>query len=137
MNQLYGHTLWEHVMELLEVVFSETFLFPSENQANFIRNSLREEIIFIAYKFAETEEGAVSPRNLLPYILIRDRFEKMESKLLHSFQNKWLSVEKYYFIKFMIFNIEGQIAFRINQYAIQPYPFHFEQHVERSKLSNL
>ena len=83
------------------------------------------DVIFIASKFANTVEGQVSPENLLPFFLIDERLSQMERNLLDCYEEKWVVIAKYYFIKQLIESIRGQIVFRIDQFSIQPFIFLF------------
>jgi hypothetical protein len=83
------------------------------------------DVIFIASKFANTVEGQVSPENLLPFFLIDERLSRMERNLLDCYEEKWVVIAKYYFIKQLMESIRGQIVFRIDQFSIQPSIFLF------------
>jgi hypothetical protein len=83
------------------------------------------DVIFIASKFANTVEGQVSPENLLPFFLINERLAIMERDLLNCYEEKWVVIAKYYFIKQLMESIRGQIVFRIDQFSIQPSIFLF------------
>jgi hypothetical protein len=95
------------------------------------------DVIFIASKFANTVEGQVSPENLLPFFLIDERLSRMERNLLDCYEEKWVVIAKYYFIKQLIESIRGQIVFRIDQFSIQPFIFLFPVNHYQYKLTGV
>lgn len=123
MEPLYINNLWTGIIELTELVFSETYLFPLTERASLLSKDLRLDVIFVASKFANTVEGQVSPENLLPFFLINERLIRMERNLLDCYEEKWVVIAKYYFIKQLMESIRGQIVFRIDQFSIQPFIF--------------
>jgi hypothetical protein len=116
--------LWEEIMDLLEIVFSETEQFPIAVGTIHLSWDLRRDVMFLATKYAHTEGGLISPDNLLPLFLMEERLRQMAARWLNSFENKWINIEKYYFIKQKMVNIEGQINFRIEQFTIRPLSYH-------------
>jgi hypothetical protein len=95
------------------------------------------DVIFIASKFVNTVEGQVSPENLLPFFLIDERLTQMEHNLFDCYEEKWVVIAKYYFIKQLIESIRGQIVFRIDQFSIQPFKFLFSVGHHQYKLTGL
>ena len=124
MESHYVDNLWEGIMDLLETVFSETQQFPITDSAAHLSSDLRMDVMFVATKYAHTEGGLISPDNLLPLFLMEERLRQMEIRWLNSFEKKWINIEKYYFIKQKMVNIEGQIDFRIKQFTIRPLSYH-------------
>ena len=137
MEPLYINNLWNGIIELTELVFSETYLFPLNERASLLSKDLRMDVIFIASKFANTVEGQVSPENLLPFFLIDERLSRMERNLLDCYEEKWVVIAKYYFIKQLMESIRGQIVFRINQFSIQPSIFLFPVSHHQYKLTGV
>jgi len=124
MESRYVDNLWEGIMDLLETVFSETQQFPITDSAAHLSSDLRMDVMFVATKYAHTEGGLISPDNLLSLFLMEERLRQMEVRWLNSFEKKWINIEKYYFIKQKMVNIEGQIDFRIKQFTIRPLSYH-------------
>ena len=137
MEPLYINNLWNGIIELTEMVFSETDLFPLNERACLLCKDLRMDVIFIASKFANTVEGQVSPENLLPFFLIDERLSRMERNLFDCYEEKWVVIAKYYFIKQLMENIRGQIVFRIDQFSIQPFIFLFPENHHQYKLTGI
>jgi hypothetical protein len=137
MEPLYINNLWKGIIELTELVFSETYLFPLNERASLLSKDLRMDVIFIASKFANTVEGQVSPENLLPFFLIDERLSRMERNLLDCYEEKWVVISKYYFIKQLMESIRGQIVFRIDQFSIQPFIFLFPENHHQYKLTGV
>ena len=137
MEPLYINNLWKGIIELTELVFSETYLFPLTERANLLSKDLRIDVIFIASKFANTVEGQVSPENLLPFFLIDERLSRMERNLFDCYEEKWVVIAKYYFIKQLMESIRGQIVFRIDQFSIQPFIFLFPTGHHQYKLTGV
>lgn len=137
MEPLYINNLWKGIIELTELVFSETYLFPLNERASLLSKDLRMDVLFIASKFANTVEGQVSPENLLPFFLIDERLSRMERNLLDCYEEKWVVIAKYYFIKLLIESIRGQIVFRIDQFSIQPFIFLFPLGHQQYKLTGI
>ena len=137
MEPLYINNLWNGIIELTEMVFSETDLFPLNERACLLCKDLRMDVIFIASKFANTVEGQVSPENLLPFFLIDERLTQMEHNLFDCYEEKWVVIAKYYFIKQLIESIRGQIVFRIDQFSIQPFIFLFPENHHQYKLTGI
>jgi hypothetical protein len=137
MEPLYINNLWKGIIELTELVFSETYLFPLTERANLLSKDLRIDVIFIASKFANTVEGQVSPENLLPFFLIDERLSRMERNLLDCYEEKWVVIAKYYFMKQLMESIRGQIVFRIDQFSIQPFIFLFPENHHQYKLTGV
>ena len=137
MEPLYINNLWKGIIELTELVFSETYLFPLNEKASLLSKELRMDVIFIASKFANTVEGQVSPENLLPFFLIDERLSQMERNLFDCYEEKWVVIAKYYFIKQLIESIRGQIVFRIDQFSIQPFIFLFPVGHHQYKLTGV
>ena len=137
MEPLYINKLWNGIIELTELVFSETYLFPLNEKASLLSKELRMDVIFIASKFVNTVEGQVSPENLLPFFLIDERLSQMERNLLDCYEEKWVVIAKYYFIKRLIESIRGQIVFRIDQFSIQPFIFLFPVNQHQYKLTGV
>jgi len=79
----------------------------------------------------------VSPENLLPFFLIDERLSRMELNLLDCYEEKWVVISKYYFIKQLIESIRGQIIFRIDQFSIQPFIFLFPAGHHQYKLTGI
>jgi hypothetical protein len=75
MEPLYINNLWKGIIELTELVFSETYLFPLNERASLLSKDLRMDVLFIASKFANTVEGQVSPENLLSSSSMKDYLE--------------------------------------------------------------
>ena len=137
MEPHYINNLWNGIIELTELVFSETYLFPLNERASLLSKELRMDVIFIASKFANTVEGQVSPENLLPFFLIDERLSRMERNLLDCYKEKWVFIAKYYFIKQLMESIRGQIVFRIDQFSIQPFIFLFPENHHQYKLTGI
>ena len=137
MEPLYINNLWNGIIELTEMVFSETDLFPLNERACLLCKDLRMDVIFIASKFANTVEGQVSPENLLPFFLIDERLSRMERNLFDCYEEKWVVIAKYYFIKQLMESIRGQIVFRIDQFSIQPFIFLFPENHHQYKLTGI
>lgn len=137
MEPLYINNLWKGIIELTELVFSETYLFPLNERASLLSKDLRMDVLFIASKFANTVEGQVSPENLLPFFLIDERLSRMERNLLDCYEEKWVVIAKYYFIKQLMESIRGQIVFRIDQFSIQPFIFLFPLGHQQYKLTGI
>jgi hypothetical protein len=137
MEQLYKNNLWAGIIELTELIFSETYQFPLNERASLLSRDLRMDVIFIASKFANTVEGQVSPENLLPFFLIDERISRMELNLLDCYEEKWVVISKYYFIKQLMESIRGQIIFRIDQFSIQPFIFLFPVSHREYKLTGI
>lgn len=137
MEPLYINNLWTGIIELTELVFSETYLFPLTERASLLSKDLRMDVIFVASKFANTVEGQVSPENLLPFFLIDERLTRMERNLLDCYEEKWVVIAKYYFIKQLMESIRGQIIFRIDQFSIQPFIFLFPASHNQYKLTGI
>jgi len=137
MEPHYINNLWNGIIELTELVFSETYLFPLNERASLLSKDLRMDVIFIASKFANTVEGQVSPENLLPFFLINERLAQMERDLLDCYEEKWVVIAKYYFIKQLMESIRGQIIFRIDQFSIQPFIFLFPTGHHQHKLTGI
>jgi hypothetical protein len=137
MEPLYINNLWKGIIELTELVFSETYLFPLNERASLLSKDLRMDVLFIASKFANTVEGQVSPENLLPFFLIDERLSRMERNLLDCYEEKWVVIAKYYFIKQLMESIRGQIVFRIDQFSIQPFIFLFPLGHQHNKLTGI
>jgi hypothetical protein len=137
MEPLYINNLWKGIIELTELVFSETYLFPLNERASLLSKDLRMDVLFIASKFANTVEGQVSPENLLPFFLINERLAIMERDLLDCYEEKWVVIAKYYFIKQLMESIRGQIVFRIDQFSIQPFIFLFPLGHQHYKLTGI
>ena len=137
MEPLYINNLWKGIIELTELVFSETYLFPLNEKASLLSKELRMDVIFIASKFANTVEGQVSPENLLPFFLIDERLSRMERNLFDCYEEKWVVIAKYYFIKQLMESIRGQIVFRIDQFSIQPFIFLFPENHHQYKLTGI
>jgi hypothetical protein len=137
MEPHYINNLWNGIIELMELVFSETYLFPLNERASLLSKDLRMDVIFIASKFANTVEGQVSPENLLPFFLINERLAIMERDLLNCYEEKWVVIAKYYFIKQLMESIRGQIVFRIDQFSIQPFIFLFPAGHHQHKLTGI
>ena len=137
MEPLYINNLWNGIIELTEMVFSETDLFPLNERACLLCKDLRMDVIFIASKFANTVEGQVSPENLLPFFLINERLSRMERNLFDCYEEKWVVIAKYYFIKQLMESIRGQIVFRIDQFSIQPFIFLFPENHHQYKLTGI
>jgi hypothetical protein len=79
----------------------------------------------------------VSPENLLPFFLIDERLSRMECNLLDCYEEKWVVIAKYYFIKQLMESIRGQIVFRIDQFSIQPFIFLFPLGHQHYKLTGI
>lgn len=137
MEPLYINNLWKGIIELTELVFSETYLFPLNERASLLSKDLRMDVLFVASKFANTVEGQVSPENLLPFFLIDERLSRMERNLLDCYEEKWVVIAKYYFIKQLMESIRGQIVFRIDQFSIQPFIFLFPLGHQQYKLTGI
>ena len=137
MEPLYINNLWKGIIELTDLVFSETYLFPLNERASLLSKDLRMDVLFIASKFANTVEGQVSPENLLPFFLIDERLSRMERNLLDCYEEKWVVIAKYYFIKQLMESIRGQIVFRIDQFSIQPFIFLFPLGHQQYKLTGI
>lgn len=137
MEPLYINNLWTGIIELTELVFSETYLFPLTERASLLSKDLRMDVIFVASKFANIAEGQVSPENLLPFFLIDERLIRMERNLLDCYEEKWVVIAKYYFIKQLMESIRGQIIFRIDQFSIQPFIFLFPVNQPQYKLTGI
>lgn len=137
MEPLYINNLWKGIIELTELVFSEAYLFPLNERASLLSKDLRMDVLFIASKFANTVEGQVSPENLLPFFLIDERLSRMERNLLDCYEEKWVVIAKYYFIKQLMESIRGQIVFRIDQFSIQPFIFLFPLGHQQYKLTGI
>ena len=102
-----------------------------------LSKELRMDVIFIASKFVNTVEGQVSPENLLPFFLIDERLSRMEHNLFDCYEEKWVVIAKYFFIKQLIESIRGQIVFRIYQFSIQPFIFLFPVNHHQYKLTGV
>jgi len=116
--------LWDEIMNLLEIIFSDTEQFPIIDRASHLRSELRSDAVFLATKYAHTEGGLISPDNLLPLFLMEERLRQMEVIWLNCLEYKWITIEKYYIIKQKMVNIKGQINFNINQFTIRPLGYH-------------
>ncbi|MFM7092365.1 MAG: hypothetical protein ACKOZZ_16315 [Bacteroidota bacterium] len=128
MKHLYGNHLWEGIITLLEIIFSETHRFPDQNSAIHLSSDLRDDILFVAFQYAHTEEGIISPENLLPFFRIECRLKKMGISLFKGFEEKWMNMEKYNAINQKIRCIEGQITFRINQFSNPAISYAYHHH---------
>jgi hypothetical protein len=122
MKQLNGNYLWEEILALLELIFSETYRFPEIKEAFSICSALRGDILFIASQYAHIEEGIITAENLLPFFRIESRLRKMLDRLHKCYDEKWFIAEQYYLINQKIISIEGQIKFRINHFSTPNIP---------------
>jgi len=122
MRKRRGNSQWEGILFLLMEIYAQTARFKPCPQALDTAHGLRGIAMDLAFIGATTEEGKITPENLMPLFLMREKLTCLGTTLAVCRGADWVMRASLHSLEVKVKSLAGQIDFQIAQSEQLPLP---------------